>query len=313
VCPYLTILLVAPLDAKLRDRNPFGLPLPIVLAGDIVGTVVKSGTEVQFPIGSHVFVQQDMKSLNRGGLQEYTIVDGRYAAIVPEGIPDVEAALYPVNAVTSAKTLFTPEGFDFPFPGTAEAANFDYSAQHVVILGGGTNCGKLAIQFAKLAGIGSIVAIASPSGGPLLRSFGATHVIDRRSASIQDQVDIAIKGEVLNVYDTYGNLDFGVSLLSEKQKGTLVHLTHGKVSDEVIAKKKANFAQKSMKGFSDSIPAFGQRFWKQFPIWLKAGDIKPLNYTVIEGMNVNKINEVLNLYRDGKGGDRYHVRLSASD
>jgi NADPH:quinone reductase len=297
----------------MRDRNPFGLPLPIVLAGDIVGIVIKSGREVQFPVGSHVFVQQDMKSLNRGGLQEYTIVDGRYAAIVPEGIPDVEAALYPINAVTSAKSLFTPEGFDFPFPGTAGAATFNFSAQHVVILGGGTNCGKLAIQFAKLAGIGSIVAIASASSEHLLLNLGVTHFIDRRSAGIDDQVRAAIDGEVLNVYDTYGNIDLGVSLLSERQKGTLVHLTHGKISEEVIAKKKASFVQKSMKGFSDSIPAFGKRFWKQFPLWLKTGDIRPLSYIAIEGMNVNKINEVLDSYRDGKGGDRYHVRLSLSD
>ena len=91
--------------------------------------------------------------------------------------------------------------------------------------------------------------------------------------------------------------------------GTLVHLTHGKVSEEVVATKKANFDQIFMKGFSDSNPAFGQRFWKQFPVWLKAGDIKPLNYAFIEGMDVNKINEVLDSYRDGKGGDRYHVRL----
>jgi NADPH2:quinone reductase len=278
-----------------------------------VGIVVKSGTEVPFPIGSHVFVQQDMKVLNRAGLQEYTIVDGRYAAIVPEGILDEEAALYPINAVTSAKSFFSPEGFDFPFPGTAEAANFDCPATHVVILGGGTNCGKLAVQFAKLAGIGTIVAIASASSGPLLRNLGATHVIDRQSANIADQVHAAIKGEVLNVYDTYGNLDLGVSLLSEKQKGTLVHITHGKVSEGAIAKKKAEFEQRFLRGFSGSNPVFGQQFWKQFPVWLKAGDIKPLNYNVIEGMDVDKINEVLDSYRDGKGGDRYHVKLSTSD
>ncbi|KAF2489133.1 NAD(P)-binding protein [Lophium mytilinum] len=302
---------LAPLDAKMRDRNPFSLPLPIVLTGDIVGKVIQTGTDVQFPISNHVFVQQVMQRPNRGGLQEHTIVDGRYAALVPEGIPDAEAALYPINAVTSAKSLFTPEGFDFPFPGTAEAAGFDFAAQHVVVLGGGTNCGKLAVQFARLAGVGRVVAVASAAGGPLLRSLGATLVVDRRSAGVKEQVYAAVEGEVLNVYDTYGSLDLGVSLLSEKRKGTLVHTTHGKVSEEVISQKKAKFDQKFVKGFSDSIPLFGQRFWKQFPVWLKTGDIKPLDYIVIEGMDVDKINEVLDLYRDGKGGDRYHVRLSS--
>jgi NADPH2:quinone reductase len=97
-----------------------------------------------------------------GGLQEYTIINGLYTAAVPSSISDDEAALYPINAVTSAMSLFSSAGFGWPFPGTPEAASFDYTSQKVVIIGGGTNTGKLAIQFARLAGIGTIIAIASP-------------------------------------------------------------------------------------------------------------------------------------------------------
>lgn len=307
---FLNTLLVAPFDAKIRDRNPFGLPLPIVLSGDIVGVVVGSGPGVLFPIGTHIFVQMDFNNLG-GGLQEYTIVDGRYAGVVPQEMADTEAALYPINAVTSAKCLFTPEGLGFPFPGTAEAASYDFSSKHIVIIGGGTNCGKLAIQLAKLAGIGTIVAIASASNESSLRDFGATHIINRKSSNIKNEVRTAVGGEVLRVYDAYGDLDVSVSLLSEQQKGTLVHITKAKVSDEVLANKKGQFDQKFVQGASGSNPVFGRQFWTQFPVWLEAGDIKPLKYNIIEGMDVDKVNEVLDSYHDGKGGDRYHVRLSA--
>ncbi|KAF2665555.1 GroES-like protein [Microthyrium microscopicum] len=240
-----TVAGMSPFDAKIRDWNPFGLPFPIVLGVDVVGVVIKNGSNMNFPIGSHVFVQK------LGSIQEFAVVDGRYAAIVPEGITDAEAALYPINAVTSAKVLFTSEGLGFPLPGTAEAASFDFSAQHIVILGGGTNCGKLAIQFARLAGIGRIVVTASASSGPLLRDLGATCVVDRQSANIEEQIRAAIEGEIIHVFDAYGNVDLGVSLLSEKKKGTLIDIIQGKVSAEVLEKKKAKFDHRFLQGYLD--------------------------------------------------------------
>jgi NADPH2:quinone reductase len=111
---------VAPLDQKLRDKNAFniGSRLPAVLSGDLVGTVV-NGSEA-FPVGSRVFSQTLFGIKNGGGLQEYTLIDPLYAAIVPSGISDTEAALYPVNAVTSALSIFSANGLNIPFPGTAE-------------------------------------------------------------------------------------------------------------------------------------------------------------------------------------------------
>ena len=59
--------------------------------------------------------------------------------------------------------------------------------QKVDIIGGGSNVGKLGIQFVKLAGVGIIVAIASLSGEQDLKEMGATHVVDRHSIAIAEE------------------------------------------------------------------------------------------------------------------------------
>lgn len=304
---------MAPLDQKLRDNNVFNISarLPAVISGDLVGTVVKNGPNVSFPIDAHLFSQSTFASLT-GGLQEYVVINGAYAAVVPSGVSDVEAALYPINAVTTAISLFTTKGFDIPFPGTAEAANFDYASQNVAIVGGGTNLGKLAVQMARLAGFGTIIVIASPSGAGLLKSFGATHVIARQDSDIEDQIHRIVGDELLYVYDTInmGDHSLGVSLLSNSKKGVLAHVLDGKPSEAVLAQKKAGVGMKRIQGFSGLIPEFGKMFWKEFPGWLESGKIKPLTYKVIEGLDAAKVNGALDEYKEGKGGDRYHVRIT---
>ncbi len=99
--------------------------LPAVISGNLVGTVVANGPGVDFPLGAHVFSQALLELPHSGGLQEYTIINRLYAAVVPDGIPNMQAALYPINAVTSAMALFSTAGLGLPFPGPRESEGFD--------------------------------------------------------------------------------------------------------------------------------------------------------------------------------------------
>lgn len=308
---------VAPHDQKLRDRNlmNIGNRLPAVLAGDLVGTVVKTGTDVSslFPIGARIFAQMSFKVPTDGGLQHYTVANGSYAAIVPPRIPSTEAALYPINAFTSAMALFTPAGLDIPFPETPESAAFDYASQKLVIIGGGSNTGKLATQFARIAGIGTIIAIASLSNTGVLKDFGATHVIARQAPDIVSQVRQIVGDDLVYVYDTVsaGGYNLAISILSNTKRGSLVHLVRGRVDEALLTQKKATVDAKHISGFSGAIPGFGKLFWKVFPTWLESGQVRPLPYTVIEGLNADKVNAALDQYRDGTGSERFHVKLEA--
>ena len=231
--------------------------------------------------------------------------------MVPSGISDTEAALYPINAMTSALGLFSVQGLGLPFPGTPESKSFDYASTVISIIGGGSNTGKLAIQLAKIAGIGKIITIASLSSADELKSLGATHVIARQASDIEKQVRAIVGDEMLYVYDTMNNdLSLAVSLLSNLKTGTIAHLVGPGASDTLKAQKK--FEARRIAGFSHAIPEFGQMMWKQLPIWLESGEIKPAYYKVIEGLDADQVNTALDEYTAGKGNARYHVRVPAS-
>jgi len=69
---------------------------------------------------------------------------------------------FPVNATTSFAALFDVKGFGFLH---SSIPNFQSGVRAkettVLVIGGGSAVGKLAIQYAKLAGIGTVIAIAS--------------------------------------------------------------------------------------------------------------------------------------------------------
>jgi NADPH2:quinone reductase len=90
--------------------------------------------------------------------------------------------------VTAFAALFGRGNLAIPFPGRNENKDFDYAAQTLVIIGGGSNVGRLTVQFAKMVGIGRIIAIASIRGEEELKKLGATHVIDRYSKDIPSEV-----------------------------------------------------------------------------------------------------------------------------
>ena len=64
-------------------------------------------------------------------------------------------------------------------------------------------------------------------------------------------------------------------------------------------KKQAKFTQ----GQSHNQPELGRNFWKYLPVWLEEGKIKSTGWDVLEGKglegNKDKINQVLDTYRDG--------------
>ncbi|KAH7409650.1 chaperonin 10-like protein [Cadophora sp. MPI-SDFR-AT-0126] len=308
---------ITPLDQHLRDFNVLniGSNLPAVLAYDLVGEVVKTGPNTSaFPVGSKVFSQALFSIANTlcGGLQEYTLVDERFSALVPKNISNADAAIFPINGFTSAAALFSGQGgFGFPFPGTPESVTFDYKAITVVIIGGGTACGKFAIQFARIAGIGRIVVIASLDSEAELRGYGVTHVLNRQASDLADQVKALLGDDLVYLYDTFtrGDHTFGVSLLSGTKRGTLIHLIPGKVDEDVAAQKIAGFDERQLTGSSALHPDLAVLFWKVLPEWIEKGEVKVLRpYKVIEGLDADKVNAALDGYRDGKF-DRWHVRI----
>ena len=158
---------------------------------DICGTVVGIGADVStLAVGNQVLVHGFMKK-PYGGFAEYSLQDPTTCVLLPEILPegvDVSSlAASPCAAWTAYRTLFEklriPKiiGID-----TLESNRTDASSLTLAIIGASGGVGSYAIQLAKLAGVGNIIAVCSTANVEYCRQLGATNVIDYKTEGIYD-------------------------------------------------------------------------------------------------------------------------------
>ncbi|VUC24912.1 unnamed protein product [Clonostachys rosea] len=301
-----------PHDQRVRDLGQYISP-PTVLGNDVVGKVTKLGAGVtEFAVGDRIAYQaQFTREQSQTGLQEYAVADNIASTGIPSSISDDQAATLPSNIFAPLVAIF--DTFEIPPPWAPESKSFDYNGATILIIGGGTNCGKFAVQLAKLAGIGRIVAV----GGPVdeLLSYGATHVLDRHGGydSVLSRVKEAVGDDLLYACDTINpaqDQTLGLDALSNSKKGILATLLpRGSTDDARISKKEAGFVWHKVIGSSHAKPALAVDFWKRLPGYLEQGQITPLQFTAKQGLEAIHVNEVLDAYRDGKSVTRLHVHI----
>jgi NADPH:quinone reductase len=301
--------LVLPHDSYSREFGLFvGEKLPWVPAINIAGEVVKAGGEVKSAkVGDHVFgLGNNMSPTpDQGGLQQFALLDGTSLAVVPGGFTDDQVVTLPVNVVTSFMALFTQFGFGFPAPWTDEAKTFDYTSQTIVILAAGSNVGKLAVQLAKIAGIGCIVCVAGLGNEEELKRYGATHVIDRHLSHAEIIAKIhAITGDdsATKVYDCYSwEFSFALEILPKDKPAQLATLHRIKEPDlEKLNTEWPNVKAGIVRCSNANLAPYVDSFWGQVVRYLRDGKLAPTNFQVIEGFDVAAINDALDVYAAAK-------------
>jgi NADPH2:quinone reductase len=291
--------------------------LPTPLAADIVGEVVKLGPKVtKFNVGDGVFGFGDPQNPDQLGTQEYCCLDVDQTAKVPSNVSPDEAGTFPLNPMTSFFAMFSDQGLDLPFPWPGKKGEIDNSGVTVVIIGGGSATGKFALQLAKLAGIGRVIAIASKSNEAQLKSLGATHVIDRHQSLGETDGDVrAIVGDNLTmVYDCIGGANggqtLGARLLSNSRRGILAVLVHaGTVDDSQIGDKREGYERKSITCATKMYKEVSVPFWNQLPTWIENNDLSPTTWQVVDGLDAKKINDLLDGYVKGRAQLKPHVHI----
>lgn len=295
-----------------------------MLGNDIAGVVEKLGPGVTADLrpGDHIFGQTnyDHASLSdQCGLQEYCLLDVCAVAKVPAGLSDDDGASLVCNIIAPFWAIFGADGLNLPFPFPTNSDDDtvpaqqprDYSQDTIVIIGAGSNCGKYAVQSCALAGFGTIIATASPTNERELRSYGATHVIDRHGSDIAQQIRSMVGDDLIYAFDAV-NTDhtLGVSLLSNSKQGTLACIVPGK-PEGPIGPKEAGYQDLFTQGKAHAQPELCRRFWSALPAWMADGKIKATAWDVLEGgLDGAKVDAVLDSYRDGEWPKRQvHVHL----
>ena len=302
---------INPHDQKSRDLGLFiADKLPAVLTNDVVGRVVSVGDSVtNFKEGDRVVTQAGWAPGNpSNGLQEYATLEADFVSKIPDGVSDDEAATIPTNALPALVAFYGPKGFQWPAPWSTPKA--DLSGESLLIIGGGSNCGRFAVQLAALGGVGTIVVLGGNEAE--LKSYGATHVLDRSGSheGVAARIQHALPNGTKSVFDAINPPEtqyVGINVLSAGGKYARL-LPLGPPDTKHITSTEYEVA--NVFGSSHAVPEVSKEFWARLPGYLERGEIKPTEFTVVKGLTAESVDKVLNAYRDGKRVVKTHVHIS---
>ncbi|KAK5131576.1 hypothetical protein LTR08_000831 [Meristemomyces frigidus] len=164
---------------------------------DFSGTVEEVGSKVTkawkkgdriagFTHGVNSAEQED------GCFAEYCVAKGDCQMKIPDNVSDEEASTLGVGITTVGQGLYQSLGL--PLPGSGKAGF------PVLVYGGSTATGSLAIQFAKLSGC-EVITTCSPSNFAFVKSLGASAAFNYKDADVAAQIRAHTQDKLTHAFD----------------------------------------------------------------------------------------------------------------
>ncbi|KAJ5110634.1 hypothetical protein N7532_001169 [Penicillium argentinense] len=119
---------------------------------------------------------------NGGAFAEYVIAKGDLQIRIPDSMSFEAAATFGVGLTTVGQNLY--QSLELPFPGEGESESEE---TNILIYGGATATGTLAIQLARLSGL-RVVTTCSEANRSLMFELGAHSVFDYHDAEVGEQI-----------------------------------------------------------------------------------------------------------------------------
>ncbi|KAI0696870.1 GroES-like protein [Cerioporus squamosus] len=279
-----------PVDWKIQAYGWLVDKYPAILGSDIAGVVEQVGAEVtKFVKGDRVLLQGWFRDTKYAGFQQYTLIEAELAAKIPDGISFDQAASVPVALVAVILPNFNHNlaaetvNFTAPWEEGGQAKN---AGKPALIIGGSSSVGQYAIQVAKYSGYSPIITTASLHNEALLKSLGATAVLDRKlpPSSILSEVQKLAGGKPLEyAFDAISVRDTQALAYDALAPGGTLLIV---LSDAIPAeKKKAGDNKRVVHGFGTvHVPEnreIGLQLFSRLTEWLRTGVIVPNRVEVL--------------------------------
>ncbi|OQO07718.1 hypothetical protein B0A48_07415 [Cryoendolithus antarcticus] len=235
-------LAINPVDWKIQDYGFFVQTWPAVLGEDIAGEIYEVGSNVtRFKKGdrviahAHGLVTGDPKD---GSLQLYPRAFAKNTTKLPDSISFTEGSVLPLAINTAADGLYKgrEDGFlGLELPTLTPTA----SGKTLVVYGGSSSVGAIAIQLAVASGA-TVIATASSHNHDFVAGLGASKVLDYKKSSIVDDVVEAVKStgsnnfigiyDAISLPDSYKN---NLAILEKLGTGNLATTLPGPKAEEL--------------------------------------------------------------------------------
>ncbi|TIA71726.1 oxidoreductase-like protein [Aureobasidium pullulans] len=304
---------INPIDWKVQDGVfDYGKAFPYILGKDVAGIVEAAGSEVKHAkkgdrvIGNtHTVLSQDPKY---GGFQLYPAVNSKFVAKIPDTLDFDSAVVLPLAISTAASALFQSDNLGITLPTLSPIANNSI----IVLWGGSSSVGALAIQLAKAAGV-TVITTASTKNHDLVKALGADLVLDyNRESSITDiLVAINESGKtfvgIVDCISVPESLRPCYSILHQSpQTNKLVSLL-----PVLDAPKDLNITfARAIAIMSDAHKHVGEAIWGEYvPAALNEGKLKAVPKPMVIGKGLEVIQEALAVQKKGVSAMKVVVEL----
>ncbi|KAK5656800.1 hypothetical protein OQA88_4348 [Cercophora sp. LCS_1] len=251
---------------------------------DFAGVVEEVGSKVEkpwkkgdriagFTHGSNAVQPED------GCFAQYCAAKGDLGAKIPDHMTDEEASALGVGITTVGQALYQSLGL--PLPGSDTKAGFP-----ILIYGGSSATGSLAIQYARLSGCSAIVTTCSPHNFGFAKSLGADAAFDYADPQCAQRIQEYTKNSLAHVLDCISSKESAeiCSAAIGANGGTVSHLFPVQYGREgVQAKHTIGYTvlgEYFRVGDAREFPAqpqdfeFGKKFWALSERLLAEGQIR---------------------------------------
>jgi NADPH:quinone reductase-like Zn-dependent oxidoreductase len=169
------LIAVNPVEVNITKNDLFNPEYPCIIGTSFGGTVVALGEDVSdFKVGDKVAVYGSPSHGDRyAGFQAYALAKVDMACVVPEGVDLAIPVSMIGNLTTVVGMLSATAGVPKP---NIEGEKIPIGKK-ILIYGGTSNLGSLAIQYVSMAGY-SVVTTTSPKHKAFVDKLGADKIID---------------------------------------------------------------------------------------------------------------------------------------
>ncbi|KAI0783908.1 GroES-like protein [Irpex lacteus] len=274
-----------PADWKIHDYGVFITEYPAALGTDAAGIVKEVGEGVTgFAPGDRVLYQGFFTN-TKATFQQYSITPADTTAKLPSHLSLEQGATIPLALATAAFGLYSGQiptgelrGVELT-PSWEEGGRGKYAGQPILIVGGSSAVGQQVIQLAKLSGFSPIITTASIKNTELLKSLGATHVIDRK-ADLPSSVKAITSKPIRYAYDAISTKQTQETAYEVLAPGGEIILVLQFAVDEAKLDKSKRVVQVFGSVHDPTQKALGLGLYKNLTKLLESGEIKP-NYVEI--------------------------------
>ncbi|KAI9723547.1 MAG: hypothetical protein M1828_004143 [Chrysothrix sp. TS-e1954] len=296
---------INPVDWKMEKMALFPLKYPVILGTDIAGEVVEVGSDVKNvkkgdkAIGHCVnLITSDPK---HGAFQHYTVVPADLVSSHPSSLSATEAAVMPLAISTAVSGLFLKGFLEMPLPSLKPTP----SDKAVLIWGASGSVGVTAVQLAAAAGV-EVIATASKANHALVKSAGASQVLDYKSKTIEDELIDACKGKTLyGAYDAAGFPDTTRScarVLSKSKGEKFISSVLGPPDDGNL---EGGVTAKWCRAFEIRGTEAGDKIWGDYvPKALEQGKLKCLPEALVVGKGLESCQAACDRSEKGVSGEK---------